>query len=169
MQKTELLSLPKANELRKIGLFGGLDDVALEELAANLPSLTSAPGELIFREGEQGRELYVVLSGEMEVQKRSDRGIDVRLALLGPGDWFGEMSIVDVQPRSASVRALAPSRLLVFRAQDLDALYRRDLKSYSLVVLNIAREMSRRLRVADGILADVVASVLGEYVARRDG
>lgn len=150
-----------AAELRRIGLFGGLDDAVLEHFAASLPTLGPGPGEVMFREGDPGRELFVVLSGEMEVQKRGPRGIDVRLALLGPGDWFGEMSILDVQPRSATVRALAPSRLLVFRAQDLDALYRRDLKSYSLLVLNIAREISRRLRVADGILADVVANVLG--------
>jgi len=147
--------------LREIGLFGGLDDEVLEHLEATLPRLMLRPGEMVFREGEQGRELFVVLEGEMEVQKRSRNGNEVRLALLGPGDWFGEMSVLDVQPRSASVRALAPSRLLVFRAQDLDALYRRDLKAYSLVVMNIAREISRRLRVVDGVLAEVVASVLG--------
>lgn len=152
----------RASELRKIGLFGGLDDEVLEQLAHELPLRMANPGDIVFREGDQARELYVALSGELEVEKRSPRGIDVRLALLGPGDWFGEMSILDVQPRSATVRALAPSRLLVFRTQDLDALYRRDLKAYSLLVLNIAREISRRLRVADGILADVVANVLGE-------
>ncbi len=74
--------------------------------------------------------------------------------MLGPGDWFGEMSIVDIQPRSATVRTLAPSRLLRISAADLDALYRYDLRSYSLIVLNLARELSRRLRVADGILAE---------------
>lgn len=155
---------PMVDDLRRIGLFGGLDDESLEDLAASLPEREPAPGELIFREGEPGRELYVVLSGELEVQKRAPRGTDVRLAMLGPGDWFGEMSVLDVQPRSATVRALAPSRLLVMRAQDLDALYRRDVKAYSLLVLNLAREISRRLRVTDRILADVVANVLGGAV-----
>ena len=49
------------------------------------------------------------VSGEMEIMKRSKRGIDARVALLGPGDWFGEMSIVDVQPRSATVSWRRPT------------------------------------------------------------
>lgn len=158
-----------ALDLRQIGLFGGLSDDVLEHLARTLPVIVSKPGDVIFREGEQARELFVLLNGEMEVQKRSRRGSDVRLALLGPGDWFGEMSVLDVQPRSATVRALAPSRLLVLRAQDLDSLYRRDLKAYSLLVLNIAREISRRLRVADGILANLVVSVVGDQGSSRGG
>jgi CRP-like cAMP-binding protein len=111
--------------------------------------------------------MFVVMSGEMEVQKRSQSGVDARVALLGPGDWFGEMSILDVQPRSASVRSLAPSRLLKISASDLDALYRHDTKAYALIVLNIARELSRRLRVADGLLAEFVANVMGAYIDRR--
>ena len=89
------------------------------------------------------------------------------MALLGPGDWVGEMSILDVMPRSASVRALAPSLLLVLTASDLDKLYRKDLPSYSMLMMNIARELSRRLRVADGILAGVVTSVWSEYLGPR--
>ena len=109
--------------------------------------------------------MYVVVAGEMEVQKRSQGGVDARVAVLGPGDWFGEMSILDVQPRSATVRTLAPSRLLRISAADLDALYRHDVKAYAIIVLNIARELSRRLRVADGLLADFVVNVMG-YITR---
>jgi CRP-like cAMP-binding protein len=81
----------------------------------------------------------------------------------------GDMSIVDIQPRSASVRALAPARLLRVTTADLDNVYRTDLKSYSIVILNIARELSRRLRVTDGILADLIASVFDDIIARRLG
>jgi CRP-like cAMP-binding protein len=153
-----------AAELRNIGLFGALPDDVLAHLAATLSVATPAAGEVMFREGDEARDMYVVVSGEMEVLRRSKRGIDARVALLGPGDWFGEMSIVDVQPRSATVRALAPARLLRITAADLDALYRFDLKSYSLIVLNLARELSRRLRVADGILAEFIANVLDSYL-----
>ncbi len=111
--------------------------------------------------------MFVVINGEMEVLKRSQSGIDARVALLGPGDWFGEMSILDVQPRSATVRVLAPARLLRISAIDLDALYRHDTKAYAIIVLNIARELSRRLRVADGLLADFVINVIGNYMERR--
>jgi CRP/FNR family transcriptional regulator, cyclic AMP receptor protein len=77
------------------------------------------------------------------------------------------MSMIDLQARSASVRAIAPSRLLKITSEDMDALYRADLKSYTLIVLNIARDLSRRLRVADGILADFTVNLLDEYVAAR--
>jgi CRP-like cAMP-binding protein len=69
-----------------------------------------------------------------------------------------------MQARSATVRALGPSRLARFTSEDMDALYRFDLKSYAIVVLNIARDLSRRLRVTDGILADFTVNVLDEYV-----
>jgi CRP-like cAMP-binding protein len=153
--------------LREIGLFGGLSDEMLVELANSLERLDLEPGSPAFREGENGRDMFVLLDGEMEVLKHSKRNTEARVAILGPGDWFGEMSILDVMPRSATVRALAPSRLLRITAHDLDTLYRRDLKSYSLVVLNIAREMSRRLRVADGLLAELVANMLDEYTRPR--
>lgn len=148
-----------ADELRGIGLFGALNDEALEHLASTLEVVTPSAGEYLFREGDEAREFFVVIDGEMEVLKKSRRGLDARVALLGGGDWFGEMSVLDIQPRSAAVRALAPSRTLRIKASDLDALYRRDIKSYTLIVLNIARELSRRLRVADGILAEFVVSV----------
>ena len=77
------------------------------------------------------------------------------------------MSMIDMQTRSATVRALAPSRLLKVTSEDMDALYRADLKAYTLVVLNIARDLSRRLRVTDGILAEFTANVLDEYVAAK--
>jgi CRP-like cAMP-binding protein len=152
--------------LREVGLFGALSDEVLDHLAHTLKSVRVGTGETVFREGDTiAREMFVVLEGEMEVSKRSRRGRDMRVAILGPTDCFGEMSMIDMQARSASVRALAPSRLVRIASEDMDALYRYDLKSYMLIVLNIARHLSRRLRVTDGILADFAASVLDEYVA----
>jgi len=152
--------------LREIGLFGALGDEVVEHLAKTLKTMRAAPGDTIFREGDPaGREMFVVLVGEMEITKRSRRGRDTRVAILGPTDWFGEMSVLDMQARSATVRALAPSHLIRFSSEDMDALYRFDLKSYALIVLNIARDLSRRLRVTDGILADFTVNVLDEYVS----
>ena len=153
-------------ELRNIGLFGALSDEVLTTLAGMLTVVLPQIGEMIFREGDEGNAMYVVLNGEMEVTKQSRNGVDARVAVLGPGDWFGEMSIVDIQPRSATVRAVAPTRLVRISAADLDSLYRQDVRSYAIVVLNLARELSRRLRVADGILADLIANVLDTYIAK---
>ncbi len=158
---------PSTDELAEVGLFGGLDASVLEDFVQKLPILMLSPGDVVFREGEPGRELYVLLGGEMEVIKSSKAQRETRVAMLGPGDWFGEMSILDVLPRSATVRALAPTRVIKMSAHDLDALYRRDVKAYAIIVLNIAREMSRRLRVADGFLAELMTSLGATYSRRR--
>lgn len=153
-------------ELRNIGLFGALSDDVLEYLATLLTVETPPAGATLFREGEDANAMFVVINGEVEVLKKSKRSVEARVAVLGPGDWFGEMSIVDIQPRSATVRALAPSRLLRVSSADLDALYRHDLRSYAIIILNLARELSRRLRVADGILADLISNVMDQYLIR---
>jgi CRP-like cAMP-binding protein len=73
--------------------------------------LQKAANEIIFREGDAAREFYVILQGEVEVFKVLQQGAEARLATLTPGHWFGEMSVLDVQPRSASdVEALAHGR-----------------------------------------------------------
>ncbi len=151
-------------QLRDVGLFGALSDEFLEHLISTLAAHRVQAGETIFREGDPAREMYVVLDGEIEVLKKSRRGRETRVAILGPNDCFGEMSIIDMQPRSATVRALGPARLLRITTEEMDALYRHDLKSYTLIVLNLARDLSRRLRVTDGLLADFTANVLEEYV-----
>jgi CRP/FNR family cyclic AMP-dependent transcriptional regulator len=158
------LAPPSIDRLREIGLFGALSDEVLEHLSGMLRQEMFAPGALIFQEGDPGHDMFVVLDGEVEVLKKSRRGRQQRVAILGPSDMLGEMSIIDVQPRSATARSLAPTRLLRLAAEDLDALYRHDVKSYAIVVLNVARDLSRRLRVTDGILADIAANVLDEYV-----
>lgn len=157
-----------ASTLREIGLFGGLDEETLGILARELPTENIPVGARVVNEGDPAREMFVVLEGELEVLKKSPSGAEVRVAMLGPASWFGEMSILDVQSRSASVRALAPSRLMRVSAEHVDrCLYRRDLKAYSLFVMNIARELSRRLRVTDSILAHFMGSVAEVYAPRR--
>lgn len=156
-------------QLREVGLFGALSDDFLAHLCATLSVMRVTVGDTIFREGDPAREMYVVLDGEIEVLKKSRRGRETRVAILGPNDCFGEMSIIDMQPRSATVRALGSARLLRISTEEMDALYRHDLKSYTLIVLNIARDLSRRLRVADGLLADFTMNVLDEYAGSASG
>ncbi|MFT5354547.1 MAG: CRP/FNR family cyclic AMP-dependent transcriptional regulator [Polyangiales bacterium] len=150
--------------LADIGLFGGLDDETLAILAEELPHVRVEVGAPVVSEGDTAQEMFVVINGELEVVKRGPRGGEARVALFGPGDWFGEMSILDVAPRSATVRSVAPTLLLRITNEDLDRLlYRRAPKAYYLVIMNIARELSRRLRVADGIIAQFVSTVSDTY------
>jgi len=159
---------PQPAELRAIGLFGGLDDELLTHLAATLPVLAVAAGEELYRQGERGHELYVTLAGELEAVMSSRRGHETRIAEFRPGDWFGEMALIDVMPRPATVRAVAPTRLLQMCPRHLDAVYRHDVKAYALLVMNIARQLSRKLRVAEGILADTVISVSDQLTSGRN-
>ena len=159
-----------ADILRDIGLFGGLDDETLQLLARELPTSAIEAGALVVEEGDLSREMFVVIGGELEVVKRGPRGGEFRVALFGPGDWFGEMSILDVQPRSATVRAVAPTMLVTITNEHVERLlYRQNLKAYSLLIMNIARELSRRLRVADGILGQFVTTVSDTYIPGPNG
>ncbi len=153
-----------ADRLADIGLFGGLSQATLDVLASSLPTSRVEAGDLVVSEGDQSTQMFVVIAGELEVFKKGESGGDVRVAVLGPSDWFGEMSIIDVQPRSASVRAVAPTLVLAVTADHVEnLLYRRDMKDYALFIMNIARELSRRLRVADGILAQFYTALSHQY------
>jgi CRP/FNR family cyclic AMP-dependent transcriptional regulator len=153
-----------ADHLAHIGLFGGLEQDTLTTLASEIPARRVEAGQMVVEEGDQSTQMFVVISGELEVIKRVEAGGEVRVAMFGPGDWFGEMSILDVQPRSASVRAVAPTLVLTITAEDVDRLlYRGNLKDYALFLMNIARELSRRLRVADGILAQFYTALSQQY------
>jgi CRP/FNR family cyclic AMP-dependent transcriptional regulator len=156
-----------ADRLRDIGLFGGLSDATIRDFGGGLEVLTLAPESFVYREGDTGREMFVVLSGELSVIKLSRRNHDMTVRILRPGEWFGEMSMLDVMPRSATVKATLETELLRVTAHDLDALYRRDLKSYTLLVLNIAREMSRQRRVTEGMLTELLANMSDEFLTRR--
>lgn len=145
---------PDIEPLRDVGLFGGLTDATLESLSVAHDVVELSEGSVVFHEGEPGREMFVVLSGEIELS-RNTRGGQVHVATVAKNDWFGEMSILDILPRPTTARVTSNARLLRLTAHDLDVLYRRDLKAYTLLVLNIAREMSRRLRLADGRLVDL--------------
>ena len=151
--------------LRASRLFAGLNDTTLDLLSHELKCEMAAPGQMLIAEGELAAHMFVVLSGEVEVLHKGGRDHDVRVALLGPTDWVGEMAILDVQPRSASVRSLASTALLRVTAADVRRLlYERALDQYAILVMNIARELSRRLRVADRVIANASGQVAQSYV-----
>jgi CRP-like cAMP-binding protein len=143
--------------LPRVPLFGGLPDGALQRLLERMQLRACAAGQVICAEGDPAREMFIVRSGSVEVRKRALAG-DACLARLRAGDEFGEMSLIDIQPRSASVVACEPTELYVLGNMDLLALYEEDLPSYTFFVQNLCRELSRRLRVANGVIIDAVAN-----------
>ena len=112
-------------------------------------------GGYFFREGEPAQALYVLETGRVVVV-RQWRGQTMRLRMLEAGDCFGEMALLDLFPRSASVRAEDACRALEIGAADLLRLYQHDMEQFALVQMNIAREMCRRLRETDEMLFEAV-------------
>lgn len=140
-------------------MFAGLRAEVLARIAERAERIDVAEDGLLFREGEPAKEMAVVLSGKLEVRKRADNGVDACIATLGPGDVVGEMSLFDIQPRSADVWACAPVSMMLLRHGALGELYRQDPQSYTLLVLNIAREISLRLRRLDEAMANIMGQI----------
>jgi CRP-like cAMP-binding protein len=105
---------------------------------------TYEDGDLIVSEGETGAEMFVIQSGRVAVTKKTAEG-DLLLATLERGDFFGEMSLLESQPRSATVRAVGPTKLLAIRSGELLMKIRRD----PTFAFELLQRMSGRIRVLD--------------------
>lgn len=120
-------------------------------LAACSPVRTRA-GSLLVRKGELSRDLYIITDGEYKVFD-DERGEDLVLALLHRGDIFGEMSFLDGEPRSASVRAAVDGSALKIGHDELPGLMSRSPDTALALVLGLARIVTYRLRIADDALS----------------
>jgi CRP-like cAMP-binding protein len=159
--------------LTRIPIFAGLPARVIDLIADSLRIVDVASGAQLLREGEPARSMFVVLNGELEILKHGKGGAEYRLAVLKQGDCVGEMSLIDIQPRSATARARGVATLYVLDLSEIAKLYRSDVEAYALLVLNISREISRRLRCADelmvnmGITAEAMWSDVGTTQAAR--
>ena len=110
---------------------------------------------LLVAEGEPGRSMFIVHSGELVVSKLGVSGRVIRMTGFGPGDFFGEMTLIEMQNRSATVVAESPTLLYELTARNLYAYYKADIYAYVMVMQNINRELCRRLRGADNRIAEL--------------
>jgi CRP-like cAMP-binding protein len=155
--------------LASIPIFGGVAPPLLDRLIA-VATVVQVPAAVqLMGEGDLARSVFVVCEGELEICKRGTHGSEFRLAVLHPGDCVGEMSLIDIQPRSATVRTVTPCVLLRIDHAAIGKLYRSHPEVYTLLVLNIAREISRRLRRADQVLADMGVVVQEMWSDGDDG
>lgn len=137
--------------LQAMPIFGGISDSALDFLVARARVVTVPAGGFFFREGDAPTGVYILERGRVAVCRRW-RGRDVELRQLGQGDCFGEMALMDLQPRSATIRALADCSALQLSSDDLFQLYELDLVQFTLIQMNMGREVCRRLRRADEMM-----------------
>lgn len=129
--------------------FDGLPDPSLDLLMSMLVECRFDVGATIVAEGEPGRSMFIVKSGRLAVRKRANAGSVIPISVLEPGDFFGEMTLIEMQNRSATVIAESPTALYELTAQKLYACYKADIHAYVIVLQNINRELCRRLRRAD--------------------
>ncbi len=139
--------------LRKMHIFAGLNEAALSALSAACRESEAAPGQIVVSEGTPGSEMFLIGSGRVEVVKRAGASGETVLASLGPGDFFGEMSLIECMIRSASIRCVEPSTLYALRSADLIRLFQRWPDQYAILIVNIARDLCRRLRSMDEVFA----------------
>jgi CRP/FNR family cyclic AMP-dependent transcriptional regulator len=135
--------------------FGGLPDASLDLLVSMLVERRYDAGATVVAEGEPGRSMFVVHSGELAVSKLADAGRVIRMSRLDPGDFFGEMTLIEMQNRSATVVTESPTVLYELTAQNLYRCYKADIHGYLMVMQNINRELCRRLRRADNRIAEL--------------
>jgi CRP-like cAMP-binding protein len=135
--------------------FGGLSDASLDLLVAMLVERRFDVGATVVAEGEPGRSMYIVHSGALVVSKLGESGRAIRMTSLGPGDFFGEMTLIEMQNRSATVVVDSPAVLYELTARNLYTCYKTDITAYVMVLQNINRELCRRLRRADNRIAEM--------------
>ncbi|MBV8175478.1 MAG: cyclic nucleotide-binding domain-containing protein [Verrucomicrobia bacterium] len=135
--------------LQSIPIFAGLNAAALSEIALAVEEAAFRTGDIVVREGEAGNRMFIIFSGRVEVVKHLAQTHETVLAVLRPKDFLGEMSIIECVARSASVRAVEDTSLFALKGTDLYRLFRRQPDQYAIVILNIARDLSRRLRAID--------------------
>ncbi|MBR0826091.1 cyclic nucleotide-binding domain-containing protein [Bradyrhizobium manausense] len=136
--------------------FGGLSDASLDLLVSMLVERNFDAGAIVVAEGDPGRSMFIVHSGELVVSKRADSGRAIPISSLAPGDFFGEMTLIEMQNRSATVVAQNPTVLYELTARELYKCYKADIQAYVMVLLNINRELCRRLRRADNRITELL-------------
>lgn len=134
-----------ASFLRTVPLFAKLDDVEVQQFADLMRDRSYPKGSVIVFEDDPGDSLYIVRQGRVKVVLVGEDGREVILGVLGVGEHFGELSLIDEQPRSAHVIAMEDTSLLVLRSDD----FRRRVEASPAVAWALLQELSRRLRRAD--------------------
>jgi len=131
--------------LRRVPLFSGLTEPQLENLAGGSARRSYPKGRTIVAEGEPSQSMYILLAGRAKVQRSDSEGKEVILAVLSSGEFFGEMSLIDDAPRSASVITLEPCEFMAVSKEAFKAM----LVQSPEVTMAVMRGLVRRLREAD--------------------
>ena len=137
------------SSLQKYSLFGGLLEEQIDKLLPLMEQETYEAGADIIVEGASNDKIRFILEGRVAASKKN-----ITLFEFKEGDAFGEMEVLEVMPSAATVTALAPTRLMSISYRALRKIYMLDSNIFSLLLMNLARDLSRRLRYVDDQIAE---------------
>jgi CRP/FNR family transcriptional regulator, cyclic AMP receptor protein len=138
--------------LRSVPLFRQVAETDLQALAQMVHARDFPKGNVILSQGDEGQALFLIRRGQVKVSVLAEDGREVILSVLGPGSFFGEMALLDDEPRSAHVIAMEDTTILQLRRED----FRNRLKAAPELAVSLLRELSRRLRRADDTIASLM-------------
>ena len=148
--------------LAKAGLFQGVEPEAAEALASGLTYGDYSRGESVFTEGEQGDTLFIVMTGKIKIGRRAADGRENMLSVMGPSDMFGELSLFDPGPRTATASVLTDARLASLAHTSL----RPWISDRPEIAEQLLRVLARRLRRTNDALADLIFTDVPGRVAK---
>ena|SRR5438552_2233574 len=150
----------KRKFLTKISLFQGISRREFGHLFQALVLRSYAPGELLFQEGDIGRALFILESGHVELSRKTADGLTQQLAILNPGDYFGEMSLLDELPRNASAAAMEPVRAHLLYKTDLEKLMKQVPHIGAAIMTHVGMLLAARLRALTDAAPVALASTV---------
>jgi CRP/FNR family cyclic AMP-dependent transcriptional regulator len=131
--------------LQSIPFFGAINDSSVTLLLEQSKTLDKKAGEIFFHEDDPADSLYILEKGKAKIYK-THNGKEYLLRVIDDGACFGDMALVDLNTRGASVRAITDCSAIEIPAYAMHCLYEQDKEQYLILQMNLAREMSRRLR-----------------------
>jgi CRP/FNR family transcriptional regulator/CRP/FNR family cyclic AMP-dependent transcriptional regulator len=151
------------SRLAGVPLFSALDMESLERLAEVAHTRGFEAGAIIFHRGDPGQVLYVIQRGKVKICLTTPEGQEVSLAVLGPGECFGELALLDGQPRSADACALEPVTAAAIQRADFIAA----CMQHPLIAVQTMQVLSRRLRLTDEMVQDLLFLDVNGRVAKK--
>ena len=148
--------------IRQAPLFSALDDEASHELRSSMVTLKLNKGQVLFKEGQEGDRLYVIVHGKIKLGTTSSDGRENLLSILGPGEMFGELSLFDPEPRTSTATAVTDARLVSLAHDAVIGLVTTNPQTS----LELLRRLAQRLRKSNEILADLVFADVPGRVAK---
>jgi CRP-like cAMP-binding protein len=139
--------------LENVPIMAGLNEAAVKFLWDHITESKIPQGGVIVREGEVGNRFFLVGKGSVRVCKQFGQPAEIELARLTTGNFFGEMCILETLPRSATVQAVEDTVLYSLASLTFHGLYQAMPSQHGILVVNIARDLSRRLRHLDEAFA----------------